>query len=132
MAEAIEAMRSAAELSPRPYTLLSDLGYLYLKANQPQDALRAFQQAERSASPDIQAADNGTFAFMLAQGRSVAWHQLGHVAQAVAFQEKAAQLSNAPEPWRRLAKLYRQQGRAEDAIRAELMANASEQRQQEQ
>lgn len=126
-ADAIDAMKRAAALSARPFSLDSNLGYLYLRANQPNEALRAFEQAERSAPANVVAADNGTFDFMLAQGRSVAWKQLGDVGRAITFQEKAAQLQpDAPEPWRRLAKLYRQQGRMEDALRAELSATAAE------
>jgi len=127
--EAIDAMQRAAALSPRPFTLQSNLGYLYLRTNRPQDALRAFDAAQRSAPANVAAADNGAFDFMLAQGRSVAWNQLGDVSRAIAFQEKATQLQpDAPEPWRRLAKLYRNAGRNDDALRAELTAAAAEQK----
>ena len=129
-ADAIDALQRAAALSARPFSLDSNLGYLYLRSNQPNDALRAFDAAERSAPANVAQADNGTFDFMLAQGRSVAWRQLGEVGRAIAFQEKAAQLQpDAPEPWRRLANLYRSAGRNEDALRAELAATAAEQKQ---
>jgi predicted Zn-dependent protease len=129
-AEAINAMQRAAALSARPYSLQSKLGYLYLKTNQPSDALRAFADAERSAPAGIHTAGTGTFDFMLAQGRSVAWSQLGDLGRARASQEKATQLEpDSPEPWRRLAKLYRREGRDEDALRAELAATAAEDRQ---
>ena len=129
-AEAINAMQRAAALSARPYSLQSKLGYLYLKTNQPGDALRAFADAERSAPAGIHTAGTGTFDFMLAQGRSVAWSQLGDLGRATASQEKATQLEpDSPEPWRRLAKLYRREGRDEDALRAELAATAAEQKQ---
>ena len=128
--DAIDAMQHAAALSLRPYSLQSNLGYVYLKANQPREALRAFDAAERGAPANVAAADNGTFGFMLAQGRSVAYNKLGDAERAIAFQEKAAQLQpDAPEPWRRLANLYRQQGRVQDAVRAELTATAAEQKQ---
>ncbi len=128
-ADAIDAMRRAAALSRRPFTLQSNLGYLYLRANRPRDALRAFDTAERSAPANVTAADNGTFDFMLAQGRSVAWNQLGDTTRAIALQEKATQMQpEAPEPWRRLAKLYRSAGRNDDAVRAELTASAAEQK----
>lgn len=125
-AQAISAMQRATALSARPYSLQSKLGYLYLKSDQPSAALRAFEAAERTAPAGIHMADS-TFDFMLAQGRSVAWSQLGDVPRATAFQEKAAQLeSESADPWRRLAKLYRQEGRQQDAIRAELKADAAE------
>ena len=118
--EAIDDMKRAAALSTRPYSLLLNVGYLYLKTNQPEDALRMFVQAERSAPRNIKAADNGTFDFMLAQGRSVAWDELGDLRQAIVLQERAAQIEfDTPEPWRRLAKLYRRQGRLAEANRAE-------------
>jgi tetratricopeptide (TPR) repeat protein len=128
-AEALAAMRRAAALSARPFTLYVDLGYFYLKAYQPKDALRAFDAAERSAPANVAQADNGTFDFMLAQGRSVAWGETGDVSRAIAFEEKATRLQpDAPDPWRRLARLYRTEGRNEDALRAELAATAAEQK----
>jgi tetratricopeptide (TPR) repeat protein len=131
-AEAIDAMRRAAALSARPYTLQSNLGYLYLKANLPKDALRAFDTAERTAPARVAAADSGTFDFMLAQGRSVAYNQLGDLSSAIAFQEKATKIEPyVPEPWRRLAKLYRSEGRLDDALRADLTASAAEQKHSE-
>jgi len=129
-AEAIEAMQHAAALSTRPYTFQSRLGYLYLNANQPKDALRAFAEAERSAPEGLHSAENGTFDVMVDQGRSVAWMQLGDVAHATFYQEQAAQVApNSPEPWRRLAKLYQDQGRANDAIKAQMKAAAAEEKQ---
>ena len=130
-AEAIDAMQRAAELSARPYTSQSSLGYLYLKANLPADALRAFDAAEHSAPANVVAADYGTFDFMLAQGRSVAYNQLGDLSRAIAYQEQATKIEpDAAEPWRRLAKLYQRAGRGEDAVRAELSATTAEQKQQ--
>ena len=119
-ADAIDAMQHAIALSPRAYSLIVNLGYLYLRTHQPQHALRMFDEAERNAPADIRLADNGTFDFMVAQGRSAAWDELGDLARATSFQEQAVQIqSNAPEPWRRLAKLYRRGGRVEDATRAD-------------
>ncbi|HUI83679.1 MAG TPA: tetratricopeptide repeat protein [Candidatus Binatia bacterium] len=127
--EAIDTMKRAAALSPKPYSVLLNLGYLYLRANQPDDALSAFDRAERSAPKNIRAADNGTFDFMLAQGRSVAWDKQGELARAISFQEQAAQIEpDAPEPWRRLARLYRREGRLDDANRAEDHAAAAQQK----
>ena len=116
---ALAAMRHAAQLSARPQQHLLDLGYVYLGNKQAAEALKAFNEAASSAPKDIRAADNGTFDFMLAQGRAAAWEALGNLEKAISFQEEAARLEpNAPAPWRRLAQLYRQQGRLEDADRA--------------
>jgi tetratricopeptide (TPR) repeat protein len=128
-AEGLAAMQRAAALSGRPFRVLVDLGYFYLRAEQPKNALRAFDAAERSVPANVAQADNGTFDFMLAQGRSVAWGELGDVSQAIAFQEQATKLnSDAPDPWRRLARLYQRAGREQDAVRAELNATAAEQK----
>ncbi len=127
MSEAIDALQHAAALSPRPYQLLVKLGYLYLNQRDPHNARQAFDDAARTAPKGIAAADNGTFDFMVAQGRSGAASESGDLPQAIAFQEQAAQLKpNAPEPWRRLAKLYRKVGRESDAARAEERASAAE------
>jgi len=129
-AEAIGAMQHAAALSTRPYAFQSRLGYLYLSANQPKDALRAFAEAERSAPAGLHSAENGTFDVMVAQGRSLACVQLGDMARATSYQEQAAQIApNSPEPWRRLAKLYQDQGRGNDAVKAQMKAAAAEEKQ---
>ena len=129
-AEAFDAMQRAASLSPKPYTFQSRLGYLYLSANQPKEALRAFDAADRSAPAGLHGAEHGTFDVMVAQGRSAAWMQLGDMARATEFQEQAAQAQpDSPEPWQRLAKLYQQQGREQDAVRAQLKAAAAQQKQ---
>jgi tetratricopeptide (TPR) repeat protein len=127
MPEAIDALQNAASLSPRPYQLLLKLGYLYLNERDANNAMQVFDGAARTAPKGIGAADGGTFDFMVAQGRSGAASELGDMPQAIAFQEQAAQLKpNAPEPWRRLAKLYRKAGREGDAVRAEGRASAAE------
>lgn len=124
--DAIEAMEHAADASAKPYPLLQNLAYLYLGAKQPENALRTFNRAAGAAPKNIRADDNGTFDFMVAQGRSVASEQLGDLAQAIAFQEQASQIKfNAPEVWSRLAELYRKAGKDQDAARAEHQAQAS-------
>ena len=125
--EAIEAYQRAAALSPKPYSILQKLAYFYLKQHQPDDALAAFNQAVASAPRNLRSGDNGTFDFMVAQGRSVAWSQLGDMQQALQFQEAAALIKpDAPEPWRRLAKMYRRAGRDQDATRAEEHASEAD------
>jgi Flp pilus assembly protein TadD len=116
---AIDAMKREAQFSRRPYLTLTDLGYFYLQRHQPGNALKAFDDAARAAPGDISAADNGSFEFSLAQGRSGAYEALGNLEPAVSFQEEAVRFApNKPEPLRRLAQLYRSQGRLEDADRA--------------
>ena len=116
---AIAAMKRAAQVSTRPQQSFLDLGYTYLAAGQPTEALEAFDEAVRSAPRNISTADNGTFSFMVAQGRSSAWDALGNIEKATSYQEEAARLApDAPQPWRRLAKFYQLEGRVEDANRA--------------
>jgi tetratricopeptide (TPR) repeat protein len=124
--DAIEAMQHAADVSAKPYPLLQNLGYMYLRAHEPENALQALNRAASAAPKNIGAADNGSFDFMVAQGRSVAWEQLGDLPQAITFQEQSSQIKpNAPEAWQRLAKLYRKAKRDQDAARAEQQATSS-------
>jgi tetratricopeptide (TPR) repeat protein len=119
MLAAAGAMEHEAQLSPRPYLTLNDLGYLYLSLNDPEKALKAFDRAERNTPSALKAADNGFFEFKVAQGQAAAWDALGNLDKATVYQEKAANLQpNVPQPWRRLAKLYEETGRTTDAARA--------------
>ena len=116
---ALDAMKHEVSFSLRPYLTLSDLGYFYLELRQPENALRAFQEAERKAPSGLRAADNGKFDFTLAQGRSGAWEALGDLEKAIEYQEAAARLApDAPAPRRRLARLYERAGRMQEAERA--------------
>ena len=124
---AVDALRHAAALSAAPHTFFVSLGYLDLNQRQPEEALKAFDEAAQSAPSNIRAADNGTFDFMVAQGRSAAWGELGDLGKEIAYAEQAAEIkSDAPEPWQRLAKLYRRAGRMNDAARADQRAGASD------
>jgi len=126
---ALAAMRCAAQLSMRPQQPLLTLGYAYLSAGRPNEALRAFDDAVRSAptTPD-NVTGSGSFHFMIAQGRSGAWEAEGDMEKATAYQEEAVRLApDVPAPWRRLAKLYQVQGRDSDANHAREHAAAVEQ-----
>jgi len=113
------ALKHAAQLSQAPQQVLVELGYAYVAAGQPAEALKAFDEAVRSAPPNLKAVDNGKFDFTVAQGRSGAWDELGDMEKAISWQEEAARLApDVPQPWRRLAQFYERQGRTEDANRA--------------
>jgi tetratricopeptide (TPR) repeat protein len=115
----IDATKQVAQFSARPYVPLLQLGYVYLGVRQPGNALKAFDDAARAAPRDISALDNGSFESAVAQGRSGAYQALGNLERAISFQEEAVRFApDAPEPLRRLAQLYRSQGRLEDADRA--------------
>jgi tetratricopeptide (TPR) repeat protein len=117
---ALDAMKHAAQLSRWPRQPFLNLGYMYLATGQPVEALKAFDEATHSAPDNVKTADNsGRFDIMMAQGRSAAWDALGDVGKAISHQEEAARLApNVPSVWGRLAQLYEQQGRTEDANRA--------------
>ncbi len=125
MPAAIEAMQRAAQLSANPHLVLVKLGYLYLSLRRPEDAQKTFDEAAQREPWGFKPADNPTFAFMLAQGRSGAWDALGDLEKATSYQEEAAQLApDVPAPWRRLAMLYERDGRSQDALRAREHAQA--------
>ena len=118
VAAAIEAMKRTAELSDRPYLTLADLGDIYLRTRQPDDALQAFDEAVQKAPKDIDKADDGFFHFRIAQGRANAWAALGDLKRATVYEEEAVRIfPNAPQPLQGLAQLYQMQGRTEDADR---------------
>ena len=99
MPAAVEAMQHAAQLSANPHLVLVKLGYLYLSLRQPDHAVNAFDEAARRTPWGFKPADNPTFAFMLAQGRSGAWDALGDLEKATSYQEEAAQLEpDVPAP----------------------------------
>ncbi len=115
----LDARRHAVPFSLRPYLTLLNLGYIYLGVGQPDNALKTFDEAARSAPGNIRAADDGSFNFSVAQGRSGAYEALGNLEKAIAFQEEAVRFApGTPEPLVRLAQLYRRQGRIADANRA--------------
>ncbi len=116
---AVDAMEEEAKFAPRPYLIWQDLGYLYLQLHQPENAARVLDKAERNTPSALLAADNGFFEFKVAQGQAAAYEALGNLDRAVAYQEKAANLQpKVPAPWRRLAQMYSNAGRAEDAQKA--------------
>lgn len=122
--DAVAALKAAIQLQPRPEITLVQLGYYYIHLKQPNDALEAFSEAARSASPEIAGkTGSGSFSYNVATGRAAAWYALGNAAQATSFQEEAVRLApDAPQPWLNLAKLYQIQGRVVDADRANARA----------
>lgn len=122
--EAIAALKKAVELEADPHQTLVELGYYALSAEHPEDALKALDQAERSASSEEKkTSGRGSFAYKLATGRAEAWKQMGDAKRAASFQEEAVKLApDAPQPWLNLAAIYELQGRSADADRAKARA----------
>ena len=93
IAETIHAERQAIQLStmPQPFELLK-LARLYLEMQQPKAALQTFDEALRSAPPDVLAATGGhSLKFDVDQGRAAAWRSLGDMKRAASFDEQAVQ-----------------------------------------
>ena len=91
--ETIHAQREAIQLStmPQPFELVK-LARLCLEIQQPKAALQAFDEAVRSAPPDVLAATGGSsFKFEVDQGRAAAWRSLGDTKRAASFDEEAVQ-----------------------------------------
>jgi hypothetical protein len=71
---------------------LVKLARLCLEIQQPKAALQAFDEAVRSAPPDVLAATGGSsFKFEVDQGRAAAWRSLGDTKRAASFDEEAVQ-----------------------------------------
>lgn len=109
----IQARQQAVEFLPHPGLALLSLGYAYLDAHRPEDALRAFNRAE--ASLPQQAADP-SFLANLAHGRAMAWNVLGNLNRAIAFEKETVRLSpSRVDDWLQLADLYERAGSSADA-----------------
>jgi tetratricopeptide (TPR) repeat protein len=120
--QAIAAWTREVELSTdHAFVPLLSLGFEYLNANQPREALNAFGRSQASFQKE-----NGSgielhepFYATLAHGRAMATRALGDIKAAIALEEEAVQL--APErqdDWLELGALYDLQGRPGDADRA--------------
>jgi tetratricopeptide (TPR) repeat protein len=122
--DAIVAMKKAMGLQADPHATLLQLGYYALAAGHPDDALDAFNDAERSAPPaEKKSSGSDSFAYKVASGRAEAWSKIGDAKQAAQFQERAVQLApNSPQPWLNLAEIYESAGRSADADRAKARA----------
>jgi tetratricopeptide (TPR) repeat protein len=125
-AEALHCMQEAEPLSLVPYERLRGMGVLHVYLNQPQEALAAFERAERESPYQGDSSDLGKqFNAQVAEGRARAYRQVADVDRAVAEQELAVGLD--PENaawWTELAELYQVQGQAEKAVQAREKAEA--------
>ncbi|MGA2132865.1 MAG: tetratricopeptide repeat protein [Bryobacteraceae bacterium] len=117
--EAIDAWEHAVAVSRWPWEPLQNLGYAYLQARRPQDALDAFNEAASSLPPHPELLVNDAFLANTAHGRARSWYRLGDVGRAISYEEEATRLlpGNAAL-WRQLAELYFAAGRTVDANRA--------------
>jgi tetratricopeptide (TPR) repeat protein len=109
--EATRAMRRAADSSPRPSQYSYHLGRMYLAMKRPQDALEAFKAAEAKSvrePPDTRI----IIETKLAEGRAMAWADMGDLDRAVEFEQEALKVTPSdPQLWATLARFYEAQGR---------------------
>lgn len=124
--EAVRCIKEAIAYSQVPYDRFRSLGHVYLSMNQPQDALDAFDQAERASPYRNDTTDVGkNFSAQIAQDRSRAYRALKNLPLAIAQQEFAARLTpEDPIAWLTLADLYEAQGNSSGAATARQHAAA--------
>jgi len=120
--EATRAMRRAADSSPRPSEYYYHLGRMYLAMKRPQEALDAFKAAEAKSfrePPDTRI----KIETMLAEGRAMAWADMGDLDRAVEFEREALNITPSdPHLWTTLARFYEAQGRENLAQQARQQA----------
>ncbi len=115
----IDAWERASELSPRPGVELLSLGYAYLDAQRPRDALQAFGRVVDNLPMQAATVDRNFFLARVAHGRAMAWTALGDFNRAATLQEETVRLApDRSEEWLALAKLYERSARFDDARRA--------------
>jgi tetratricopeptide (TPR) repeat protein len=124
--EAARCIKEAIAYSQVPYDRFRSLGHVYLSMNQPQDALDAFDQAERASPYRDDTTDLGkNFNALLAEDRARAYRGLKDLSSAVAQQEFAVRLTpEDPTAWLALADLYEAQGNSNRAATARQRAAA--------
>ena len=124
--DALRCVNEARPLSQVPYERLRSIGLLYLIMNQPQDALAAFDQAERASPYQGESSDLGKeFNAKVAEGRARSYRQLNEMDRAVVQQKLATNLTpENPARWTALADIYAAQGRAADSSQARLRAQS--------
>jgi tetratricopeptide (TPR) repeat protein len=125
-ADAVRCIKEAIAYSQVPYDRFRSLGHVYLSMNQPQDALDAFDQAERVSPYRNDTTEfGGSFNTHVAEDRARAYRALNDLPQAVAQQERAVHFT--PEDsaaWLTLAELYDAQGDSNRAVAARQRAAA--------
>jgi tetratricopeptide (TPR) repeat protein len=118
--EALRCVKAAAPLSLVPYERLRAMGLLYLYMNRPQEAVAAFDTAERTSPYHSESSDLGKqFDAKLAEGKASAYRQLNDLDRAAAQQKLATSLTpDDPASWTGLADIYDAQGRSADSSQA--------------
>ena len=124
--ESRDAFRNAAALAVRPQNSYKAVGQLSLALNEPDEALRNFDRAQRASPFHGDAEILGTeFYAQLDQGRAEAMRQKNDLGKAIEFQLRAiARTPQAQKRWVDLARLYDAAGRKPEAAQALERASA--------
>jgi Flp pilus assembly protein TadD len=117
--EAIAAWTQAAKVSRWAWEPLQSLGYAYLEAREPREALKAFDRAADSLPEHPELVVDEAYLANLAHGKARCWYRLGDLPQAISFEEEATRhLPGNSGLWQQLAALYAAAGRGEEAMKA--------------
>ncbi|HET7150618.1 MAG TPA: tetratricopeptide repeat protein, partial [Candidatus Acidoferrum sp.] len=124
--DALRCVKETLPYSQVPYERWRAIGVLYVYMNQPEDALRAFERAEKKSPYRGDSSGLGNeFNAQLAEGRARAYREMSNLNDAVSQQELAVRLSpEHPAWWAEVADLYQAQGQNAKAIEAKEKANA--------
>jgi tetratricopeptide (TPR) repeat protein len=116
-ANALQALKQAAQLSTQPYNIYITMGKLQMVLGSPEQSLDSFDKADKSSpyrngaeslAPEVYA--------NLAECRSEAHRKLEHWNKAIAFQREAIRRTPlAVRRWDRLARLYEATGQIQPA-----------------
>jgi len=125
---AIEAWQAAVNTSEKPWVPLQSLGYAFLQAHRPLDALDAFRSCGESLPIRPELVVNNAFQANTAHGLAQSWRAIGDLQQSIYYEERAVHLlPSSPTLWRSLSHLYFEAGRPKDALDAIKMVNPKEQ-----
>lgn len=118
--EALRCVLESAALSQDAYDRYRSLGKLYLLMKQPENALKAFDEALRRSPFHAGAESLGAeFNARVAEGEASAYEQLGDMNRAISAQLDAVHRTpDASDRWRALGALYQAAGRVDQASQA--------------
>ena len=123
--DAAIAVQHSADLAVLPAERYRLLGNINLAMNKPNDALAAFDRAERYGQKMAPLPSYPFFRAKIAEGRGRAWLALHDVGRATGYAEESTRLAPEPQRWNLLADCYAAQGRLAEAEQARSHARES-------
>ena len=117
--EAVEAVRQSAEISYNPADRYRIIGQIENAMQNPREALKAFDNAEKIGSHG-NLDDQKIFRAQVASGRAKSWELLHDLSRAIEEQRKSVDLlPDDSARWAALANLYREEGDSNQAAQAQ-------------